>query len=313
MKKLFVSFIALVVALGGLAGCSAGKSEESVTLRIGTGPIMDVLSLYLAEQENYFQDEGVTVEIVPFVSARDTFAAMQAEEVDGVWIDFVTLFLLNNAGTESRMICASWAEMAQLVILSTPDSPIRNLEDLRGVDIAIGHNTISEFVITQILRAGGLDEKESQYVEVAAMPLRLEMLSSGQVEAVILAEPLASLAVYQGAHFVVNDAELGIPPGGLFFRQAVLEEHPEAIRALLRATNRAIEAVNAGPDQYEQLFFEKSNIPEVLRDTFTVPHYSKCAAPGETVIQKFNDWMVEKGLLESPMPYERLVDGSFLP
>lgn len=313
MKKLFVSFIVLFMVLEGLAGCAPSKPEEPTTLRIGTAPIMDVLALYVAEQENYFQDEGVIVEPVPFVSVRDMFAAMQAEEVDALWIDFVTLFLLNNAGVETRVVCAAWAEMAQFAILSASDSPIRSLGELRGADIAISHNTVTEFLTTQLLRAEGLDDDEVQFIEVAAMPVRLEMLSTGQVQAALLAEPLVSLAVHQGAHFIVDDSQLGIPPGGLYFRQSVLKDHPKTVRALLRAFNRAVEAVNAHPDQYEQLFFEKANIPEPLRDTFTVPHYPKCTLPDKAALQQINDWMVEKGLLESPIPYERLVDGSFLP
>lgn len=313
MKRNLGLIMALFVICVVMAGCTPGETPKPIVLRIGVIPITKGLPFYVAEQEEYFQKQGVSVEIVLFSSARERDAALQAGAIDGASTDLLGVALLNNTGVETRAVRIDSHEMDAWMIVSAPSSPIRSPKELAGIEVAVSRNTVIEFVTTQLLRAEGLSDQDIKLVEVSAITTRMEMLSQGQVQAATLPEPMAALAILQGAHPLTDDMKHPVPPTVVAFRQAVLQEHPDAVRAFLKAIELAVTKINADPSSYTQLFFQAANVPESLRGTVQVPRFLSAGVPSAEQVQVVIDWMVERDLISSPIPYERMVDGSFLP
>ena len=73
LRAISLASAGLAVILG--AGCGSAASSgaptglEKTTLTVGTVPVADEAGLFIAEDENLFKDEGLTVKIVPIISS----------------------------------------------------------------------------------------------------------------------------------------------------------------------------------------------------------------------------------------------------
>jgi NitT/TauT family transport system substrate-binding protein len=75
----------------------------------------------------------------------------------------------------------------------------------------------------------------------------------------------------------------------------------------------AVEELNANPDNYRDLLIEKGRVPELIQGTFQMPPFPEASVPSEAQLADVVAWALEKGLVENDVPYERMVDDSYLP
>lgn len=53
-----------------------------------------------------------------------------------------------------------------------------------------------------------------------------------------------------------------------------------------------------------------ANVPEILKEQYTVPAFTPNRVPAQENIERLSDWLVSKGLLEQAFSYEELVETS---
>jgi NitT/TauT family transport system substrate-binding protein len=96
-----------VILLLAVGACTlGGRSEEGTHLKMGLLPIQDTLPFYVAEQQGYFEDEGISVELVPVKGAQERDALMQAGEIDGMLTDLIAVGLFNRDEVQVKVVCA---------------------------------------------------------------------------------------------------------------------------------------------------------------------------------------------------------------
>lgn len=305
-------FLTLMAALSMiLAGCGAPTTgKESLQLKVGVLPILDALPMYVAEAEGYFKEQNLQVELVLFPSALERDTAFVAAQIDGELNDPVSTALLNKEGEKAKIVRLAmkgneW--MAMMVVLAAPTSSIRNPGDLKGVPVGISTNSVIEYTTDRLLQSAGLAPSEIQKTEVSKIPVRAEMLAKGQLQAATLPEPLASLAVQQGARVVIDDSKTGTGQSVVTFRQEVVAKNPEGIRRFLAAYEKAVDAIHASPDRYRDLLVDKAKVPDSLRNSFKVPKYPKAQLSSREDIQDVIRWMVDRKLLDRAIPYETMI------
>ena len=78
MKKYLVMAMAMLLALGTLAGCGNQQAQDKKELQevsIGVMPDIDSVPIIIAQEKGYFAEEGLKVDIQKFKSAMDRDAA----------------------------------------------------------------------------------------------------------------------------------------------------------------------------------------------------------------------------------------------
>jgi len=302
----------LVAALLLLAPVSA--QDDLPTLSISVLPVLNTLPVYVAQEEGFYAEQGVNVEIVPMVSARDRQVALQAGEVDGANTDLAGVILLVNGGVDVRAVRLEPILEPYFSIVAGADSGIETIDDLRGVPIGISQNSIIEPLSTELLTEAGSPEDELVYEEVPQIPVRLELLNTGQLAAAMLPEPLTTLATQlQGATLIASDAQSEFVPTVFAFRGDVLDENGEAVTAFLAAYERAVTAINTDPEAYRDVMNANINIPEPLQATYPIPTFPTSRVPTPEQAQLVLDWMVGDDLIDEGIAYEQIIDPSFLP
>ncbi len=323
----------IVISVAALSGCapqaapqaapqgtpqatSQAASKETLSLKVGLLPIIDVLPMYVAEQEGYFKQQNLQVELVLFPSALERDSAFVAGQIDGELNDPVSAGLLNKDGEKAKVVRLTYKgnpSMAMMVLVAAPNSKIASAKDLKGVPIGISKNSIIEYATDRMLQSAGLAASDIEKTEVTKIPVRAEMLAKGQIQAGTLPEPLASLAEQQGAHRVVDDSKSGIGQSVMTFRQDVVAKNPEAIRRFLAAYEQGVTAINASPNKYRDLMVDKAKVADSLKSTFNVPQFVKGQLPAQGDIEDVVRWMVEQKLLDKAIPYDKLVAPGLLP
>ncbi len=313
---LLAAVILAVVAAASL-GCSPQPaSKEAAPLKIGVLPIVDVLPMYVAEQEGYFKESNVPVELVLFPSALERDSAFVAGQIDGELNDPISAALLEKEGDRARMVRLAYKgnpSMAMMVVLAAPNSRLASPKDLKGVPIGISKNSVIEYATDRLLQSAGLSSSEIEKTEVTKIPVRAEMLAKGQIQAATLPEPLASLAAQQGARVVIDDSKTGTGKSVITFRHEVISRNAEGIRRFLVAHEKGVQAINGDPNRYRDLMVDKAKVPDSLRNTLNVPRFDSAQLPARADVEDVVNWMVERKLLERPIPYDRLVAEGLLP
>lgn len=82
------------------------------------------------------------------------------------------------------------------------------------------------------------------------------------------------------------------------------------LQAFVGAYNEAIEMINADPDSFLELFYEKANVAPALQGRYSVPSYTPDCVPSPEDVERIEAFMVKKGLLDRPFSYEEMVVSS---
>lgn len=330
-KKSWI-IVGLMLMLVMLAGCaSSGKQQsgqnsqkeqasQSATnkpIRLGVLPIEDNLPLYVAESDKLFEKAGIKVELVPFASALERDAALQAGRIDGEVADLVAVGLLKKGGTDVKVASIGLGATPQegrFALLLSPKSTAKVPADLKNVPIAVSQNTIIEFVTDMLLRDAGLAQGEIKKVSIPKIPVRLQMLASGELQAAVLPDPLATLAEKQGAKVLLDDTKLtkNLTQTVILFSQSAISDNKEAIRKVVEIYGTAGKAMTDNPEKYRPLLIEKAKIPAPIKDTYKSPTFTKPQLPKVEDIDRVMNWMVEKKLLDKAYTYNELVDSNLL-
>lgn len=307
MKKFLVPLLLLITA-APLCGAE--------TLKIGVLLIEDSVPLYLAERENYYADENLEVALVPFLSALERDAALTAGAIDGAITDPVGALLFDRGRGEIKITSLCLGETPPegiFAILVAPESTITTLDGLKNVGIAVSNATIIEYVTDRLLEDQGFKPEEIKKVDVKKMPIRMQMLLSGSVQAATLPEPLASIAAGQGARILITDGSSreSLSQTVIVFRSRVLNDRKSEVARFFKAYGRSIEAINRDPEKYRGLFVEIGRIPPFLAEKYTIPAYPLPAPFSKTLYDPVIEWLTAKNLVDT-IAYESMVADDYM-
>jgi NitT/TauT family transport system substrate-binding protein len=316
-SKFFLSIFILAILLASVLGACSQQTAEPTTLRIVVLPILDALPMYVAQQEGYFEENGVNVEFIPASSAAERDQIMAAGQGDGMINDLISTLFYNQDDIQIQIVRfarTATPEFPQFRILASPDSDIKDVEDLKNVEIGISEGSVIEYTTDRLLEAEGFSTDEIATIAVPKIPDRLSLLSSGELPAANLPDPLSSLAMQSGATVIVDDTKY--PEYGnseISFRRDVIDQHPDAVRGFLAAIEKAVTEINADPSKWDNLLSEKQLVPAPLIGTYQIPKFPTASVPSDAQWQDVVAWAKAKAYLTNDVPYSDSVNSEFLP
>ncbi|MCL4271519.1 MAG: ABC transporter substrate-binding protein [Anaerolineales bacterium] len=294
------------------------EADENLgTLKIAVLPIIDTLPMYVAEAEGLFAKHGVSVELVPVASAPERDQLLAAGQVDGTINETLAVMLFNKDAIQMQAVRYALRPVegyGHFFILASGKSGITDAQGLKGVEIGVSQGTVIEYVTERLLQAEGLTADEIKTIAVPKIPDRMALLGSGELAAGVLPDPLASLAISQGAISVLDDSKYPEYGFSIYaFRKESIDSNPEAIQAFLAAIEEASSLINQDATKYTALLSDKGLVPPPLLETFKVPPFPTGAVPTE---EEWNDgltWLKEKGILTEDVSYADSVNDALLP
>jgi NitT/TauT family transport system substrate-binding protein len=315
MKRLLMFFVVLGLVLS--ACVPAAPAAEQVTLKLAVIPVIDTLPMFVAQAEGLYAKHGVKVELIPVASAPERDQLLQAGQADGTLNEILSVMFFNQEKVQMQVV--RYGHMAaegsgHFFILASGQSGITEASGLNGVEIGISQGTIIEYVTDRLLEAQGLSSAEIKYLAVPKIPDRMLLLASGELKAAVMPDPLAALAVQQGAKIILDDTsnpKLGASV--ISFRKEVIDQQPAAIKAFLAAIEEAVGLINGNPSKYSGLLAENKIVPQPLLNSYVIPKFPTQGVPSEAEWADVLAWAKAKGLLKVDVAYPDSVNATFLP
>ncbi len=312
----------ILVASLALGGCAKKATETTppaseetaakpVGIKIGTLTTEDILPLWVAEEKGYFAEEGIpAVEIITFQSAQEVNAALTSGAIDAAMGDVLNAAALYAGGTKVSLpfvTLGSEASQGRFGIVAGPGSSLKTLEDLKGVPVGIGSNTILEYMFDKMMAAEGIPADQVKKEEIKKIPVRFEMMMSGQVAAAALPNSFIALAEKQGAVVIADDTKGENLTQSIFMvTDKFLSSRggQATIDALKAVWDRGVADVNANPNDYRRILVDKARLPEVLKDSYQVSEYPEAAVPTAKMVDAQLEWMKSSGYLNADLSYD---------
>ncbi len=328
LKEKVTSILFLFVLL--ISGCAPGSavtsnaatqtptnSEKPVTLRMAMLPILDALPVYVAQEQGYFQEAGLTVDFVPANSAMERDQIMAAGQADGIINDLVSVVLYDRDQVQLQVVRfaqVATKEHPMFRIIASPHSGIQNVADLEGVEIGISQSSVIEYVTDRLLQAEGLAQDKIQTIAVPKIPDRLTLLGNDGLKAATLPEPFSTQAIAAGGTVVLDDSSH--PEYGnsvISFRKTVIDEHPQAIKAFLAAVDKAVAAINANPQGWGDVLSKYHLLPDTLLASYQIPPFPPASVPTQSQFDDVVSWALSKGIISTAVSYQDAINPLLLP
>lgn len=319
MRKTILSVLmALTLLIVAVAPVAAAPRPQETTLRMGLLPILDVLPFYVAEQAGYFTDAGLNVELIPVSSALERDQLLLAGEIDGMLNDLISTGIFNQDEALIQIVAMArraYDESPQFRILAAPRSNITLPAEAAAHEIAISENSVIKYIAQRIMEDAGVPAEDLTFRAEPNIPVRFQLLMEGAIKVACLPDPLAQAAIEGGAILIADDTALvdtEFSQSVLSFRTGVIEDHPDAVTAFLDAWMRAADDINQDPDAYRDLWLEKTNVPDSVKDTYVLPPFPTYAITQQHAWDDTVDWLLAEDIIDNAPSYESSVNATFV-
>lgn len=308
----------LAVSAYVLGGCSGGASsgsadptgaESSVqAIRVGTLATEDILPVWVAQAEDLFADEGLTAEVTVFQSATELIAGFASGSVDFAMTDPMVAASMYASGVD---LSAEWvtlgetADQGRFGIMTSAGSGYTSLEQLAGVPIGVGSNTILEYVMDRLMLDAGVPADQIVSEELQKLPVRYQAMVSGEVAAAALPASLLALGEAQGCVLIADDTQGdNISQSIMIAAGRMLGTDDGRVAGFRAAWDAAAQMINADGEKYRDVLVANANLPEEVAATYPISTYPLAARPTSGMVDPILSWMTEKGYLDAPLSYD---------
>lgn len=290
MRKIFLLLLIIALLLGG---CT---KEELKPLKIGVMADMGAVPIIMAQEKGYFKDLGLDMEIQVFRSALDRDTALQTGNLDGVMADMLSVVFFNDGGFNVKMTSDTYGNYK---MVSSPGLDEKTFLSIDKIKIGLSTNTVIDFSTDYIAAKKNIDDKIDK-IAIPQMPVRLEMLKNGELNAATLPEPLASAAVMDGGVVIGGTEQFDLYPGIFIFNNNSIENSKKEIGLMYKGIDKGVDFINNTKiNEYFDILVDKLGFPIILKDKIEMPKMDYFKAVDENSFNTTLEWMKSKGLTKS--------------
>jgi ABC-type nitrate/sulfonate/bicarbonate transport system substrate-binding protein len=313
----FSLFIFLTLALFmSEPASSAEKSAKLATVRIAyvSRSILD-MPYIIARDRGFFREEGLEPELI-FMKAIQTVQAMLAGGVDFGTATGTGVSAAVN-GADVRVILAL-TDRPSFDLVAAPS--ITSVQQLRGKKLGISAvGSLTEILARQILIANKVPSEQVTFLPLGTSDVTYAALKAGAIDATMVQIPQNFLALDEGFRKLASGADVyRAVQGGLTTTKVIINERPELVIKMIRATQRALRLIRTdrkfalefirGP--YLDLGKDRDRFAERIYDA-AVQLYLLSGTVDEKVQREMIAVAAQRIKPARPVPPERVFDFSF--
>ena len=233
---------ALLVIVGG------GQMARAEPLRIGHLTWVGLGPLFVAKEKGLFAKEGVEVELINMAIHEAMYAGLFAGQIDV--IDATPDDMLPNFDPQQPYACVITLTESLGADGIVARNDIRSIADLEGKTVAFAERTVSQFYLNVLLKEAGLNQADIEHVQMSADDAGNAFLMQ-EVDAAVSWEPWLTQGKEAGhGHLLADTSERpGLVADCLVTRTDVLDDRLAEFRALARASDAALDYVEAHPEE----------------------------------------------------------------
>lgn len=336
--RLFPSFMLILMLV--FAGCAAPNAAQRPTSDAAastsaspepmtTLKVMMVCcylsdaAFMIAQEEGYFADEGLEIEVLRYMSSAEGLSALLTGEADIMGGGIEPGIFNAVARGETLKIVADKGQSAEDCDYTSAVVRIEDLEKWQAADkeqlgraqVAAAGNQSGSFYLDTMLETLGLSLQDFDVVDVPA-PNRVEALVSSAVDLSLISEPWVTRALDTGKTALFNPARAvgsSVQLSVWVFGDALLNQNSDLGQRFIDAYVRGLRQFNEGKNE--------RNITVIASGTQLEPAlvervcWPKLAADGQINVvntELYKDWLLTNGWLATDVDLAQYWDGSFV-
>ena len=278
MKKPLIWAVLLFVTVVGVAAVSLPKKQGSgYIVRIGNNAIISnkELPLKIAQEKNFFQEAGISVQIQDFSSANLVTDALLRGDIDITPETSLIPFFIAQAIDPGKARIFAVSDITKEnrfdALLVKPSSPIQTLTDLQDKKIGVNPGTTTTATLKAFLQAKGVDTASIQFIQLSPTE-HLAALSSSSIDALYTFDPIVTTALQGGVARSLYESIYAEqinhnPLGGGLINTVFASQHPEEARRAVDAINRSYEYIHTNPKESRQISAKVFQLNQQVTDS----------------------------------------------
>ena len=327
-NKLFaIIIIVIAIFIGGIL-FFASKEDSIVRPEVTKVKIaylansVNALPLYLSIEEGLFLKAGLEVEPVKFEAPNQILDALIAGSVDfgspSTAMGITAITQAKNPGT-LKIFALNGSQSPNSLdnaLLVKNDSPITSIKDLKGKRLGVLPGIQFRTIVQRILISEGLlMDKDITIVELA-IPLQLQALTTGQIDAVLTLEPVRTIGMSKN---LVKDLVVGpinkyvSEPwygGGGVVSVNFEKANPKVTKKVFSVFDEAINKINSSPTSSKLHLKKYTPLNEEQIQAVPLPiwkMYTDFQESDVIELQKFFDIFVQYKVIENKVEARQLL------
>lgn len=224
----------LFVPLSLLMVLSVAAAE---TVKVGIPSLtVTMLPLAVAKERGYFQQEGLSVDLVLMPAALNIKVLLGGE------LDYATTVgsavVAAVRGIDTRVVMC-FVDRPILDLVANPE--LKSIADLKGRLVGISsRGGLHDVAVRRMLQQSGVDPAQVTLLTVGGQGAMYGAIKAGRISAGLLNPPHNFMAYRDGfKNLGFAGAFIRIPSTGLVTMRERLERSPDQVRRMLRALSRA--------------------------------------------------------------------------
>lgn len=325
---IILGLVLLIAGAGLLAGCGGDRGEmpdQTVTLAMGFTPNVQFAPFYVAVEQGYFAEEGIEIEF-DYGWETDLLKLVGGDELQFA-IASGDQVILARSQELPVVYVLNWYRRFPVCVVSLTETGIQDPLDLVGRRVGTPAMYGASYIGWRaLLDAVGLEEPDVELISIGYA--QVAALSEGQVDAAIcyaMNEPVQMEASGQSVEVMHVADYANLVSNGLITNERTIQERPELVRAMTRATLRGLAFTLADPETAFDISLEY--VPEAAGDA-EVEAVNRAvlnksiefwqAGDGELGRSNGDDWrtaqriMEEMGLIEAAADVAEMFTNEFI-
>jgi NitT/TauT family transport system substrate-binding protein len=319
--------VTLVAACGGDDDDSAsadetGSASSGETITIGYSAWPGWFPWAVAEDQGFFDDAGVSVELKYFSDYTASLDAMAAGQVDANSQTLNDTLVGISGGSDQVVAVVNDNSAGNDAIIV--DESITSIQDLEGKSVAAEAGVVDHFLLLQGLADEDMTESD---VDFHGLPTDQAAASfaGGEFDAVGVFAPFTTQALErEGSHVLFDSTDYpGTIPDFLVLDRQIVEDRPDDVQKLVDAWYTTLDWIDAHPDEAVEIMAHRAEVSvEEYQDfadgtrIFSADEaLASMTEDGDTdlgpVTEQVSDFLVDNGLMERAPDVDGLFDPSF--
>lgn len=320
MKKTLTAVVALAAL--SLAGCGGGgngatlsggggkpEGETAGSVTVGLIPVAEFFPVYIAEEQGFFEDEGLDVRVEVMSNAASIVpSVLNGQLTFGTTATPPFLVAVDKkipiAAVANSANTASGAENDTGAIVVKKNSSIADVTQLAGKTVAVNAlSSLPHVAAASLVKDQGGDPDKVKFVAMP-FPDMQGALEQGRVDALVTVEPFMTQTLAAGSTRLLAPLYADVYQAGtthtlIFGAEKFVAENPEIVEKFQSALMRANELVADDPQILRDALVKHGGMPQEVADSVNLPVYeTEFAVEG---MQDMADRMVETGFLSQPL------------
>ena len=321
MKKARFTSVVLVWAFI-LAACGSASKTENITVRVPFTIWPGNYPLAVAQQQGFFEQHGVSVEIVYYENYPQTYRDYITGNLDGLSVSIGDILpSLDKRPSKVVMITDSSEGADQLLVADD----IQSVNDLKGKRIGVNFNTYGDYWVRQLLKDNNMSVSDVELVNISVENMPAEFLKS--VDVAHSYEPYTTDSLKNGGHVLLTSADTSKwqIPSIFVFSEDFVKNHPDVVRGFVAAFFEGVDWMYTHKD--EEIIPLVANQIDVPIDyvymggdyILTLADNKLIMSPGTDTnsiyytAKIYTEFLAKNGVLTFPPNLDELFDPSFLP